>query len=301
MGIPGPNIHVLSRSAPIESIPNGVTVHRNFDAIAAIESITHALICTAASQHTDDVVALISKKKCAVLVEKPVCSKVGVEEERLLETLEINDQSNRVMVGYNLRFDSGIRKLRGMITKNSFGSVYVIEMAVSQNLQQWRPGADYTKSVSASRDLGGGVLLELSHEIDCLRWLFPGMRMSMSKVEKISDLMIDVEDFAHLTFEHERNRRPLAFLTLDMGSKSFHRYIRVRGEFRTVFYDLLSGTMIDECSMTTIFQRTKTLTEETQIRQLESFLYFQNTKEHCSYREGLEVVNIIEAAKGING
>ena len=41
----------------------------------------------------------------------------------------------------------------------------------SSFLPSWRKNIDYQSSVSAKKSLGGGVLLELSHEIDYLIWL----------------------------------------------------------------------------------------------------------------------------------
>ena len=43
---------------------------------------------------------------------------------------------------------------------------------VGQYLPDWRPGTDYKSGVSAQKDLGGGALLELSHELDYLQWFF---------------------------------------------------------------------------------------------------------------------------------
>ena len=40
---------------------------------------------------------------------------------------------------------------------------------------------NYTKSVSAQKKLGGGVLLELSHELDYLKWIFKNLRKYLLK------------------------------------------------------------------------------------------------------------------------
>jgi predicted dehydrogenase len=54
--------------------------------------------------------------------------------------------------------------------------------------------------------LGGGALLELSHEIDYLRWLFGDVDWVRATLSRQSDLELDVEDTAHLI---------LGFLSLD--------------------------------------------------------------------------------------
>jgi len=47
-----------------------------------------------------------------------------------------------------------------------------VEIKVGHFLPLWRPNADYRKSYRSKRWLGGGVDLELSHEIDYCLWLF---------------------------------------------------------------------------------------------------------------------------------
>ena len=69
---------------------------------------------------------------------------------------------------------------------------------IGQYLPLWRPGSDYRLGVSANRALGGGVLLELSHELDYLRWIFGDVDWVQASLERQSALEIDVEDTAHL-------------------------------------------------------------------------------------------------------
>ena len=55
---------------------------------------------------------------------------------------------------------------------------------------------DYMKSVSASEKLGGGVLLELSHEIDFVNYLFGPIDIKYASVSQSGLLKIDVEDIS---------------------------------------------------------------------------------------------------------
>ena len=69
-------------------------------------------------------------------------------------------------------------------------------------LPDWRPQSDYRKGVSAIKKLGGGVLLELSHEIDYATWLFGNPISLFCSSRKLSNLDLDVEDYANLIFEY---------------------------------------------------------------------------------------------------
>ena len=62
----------------------------------------------------------------------------------------------------------------------------------------WRPDSDYRLGVSARRELGGGAVLELSHELDYLRWIFGNVGWVKATLCRQSRLEIDVEDSAHL-------------------------------------------------------------------------------------------------------
>ena len=61
---------------------------------------------------------------------------------------------------------------------------------------------DYKETVSAKAELGGGVLLELSHEIDYLRWIFGEFNWVSAWHGKLSNLGIDVEDASLITSQN---------------------------------------------------------------------------------------------------
>ena len=50
----------------------------------------------------------------------------------------------------------------------------------------------------ARQELGGGAPLELSHELDYLRWIFGEVEWVKATLGRQSSLEIDVEDTVHL-------------------------------------------------------------------------------------------------------
>ena len=72
------------------------------------------------------------------------------------------------MVGYNLRYMKSLIKFREILSKKKIGKILSVRSEVGSYLPSWRKDTDYKKSVSAKKKLGGGVLLELSHDIDYL-------------------------------------------------------------------------------------------------------------------------------------
>jgi len=67
-----------------------------------------------------------------------------------------------------------------------------------QHLADWHPGTDHSRGYSARRDLGGGVLLDLSHETDYVQWLFGPAEAVSAIVRNTGTLGIETEDVADL-------------------------------------------------------------------------------------------------------
>ena len=74
---------------------------------------------------------------------------------------------------------------------------------VGEWLPGWRPGRDYRDSNSAKKSDGGGVLRDLSHEIDYVLWLFGACRQLVAVAGHSSSLEIDSEDQASLLMKME--------------------------------------------------------------------------------------------------
>ena len=85
-----------------------------------------------------------------------------------------------------------------MIEDGYIGSVRNVIIEAGNDLRRWRPDTDYKSSVSASARLGGGVLRELSHELDYLMWIFGKPVWVSAHLSIVSDLGLQVEDTAHL-------------------------------------------------------------------------------------------------------
>ena len=202
------------------------------DALAANPQI--ALICNpapfhvATAQHFADAGAHI-------FMEKPLSdSLVGVG--RLLETCAGGGPV--LFMAYPLRFDHALIAMRDAIAAGSIGELVSISATVSQYLPDWRPEIDYRNSVSARKELGGGVLLELSHELDYVQWIMGRVSSVSARVAKLSELEIDVEDTADLEVEFESGAT--GTVHLDMVERNRSRSCVVTGTEGVVEWDGLS-------------------------------------------------------------
>ena len=103
-------------------------------------------------------------------------------------------KANHVFIAYNLRFLGALLYVKQQIRSGSIGDLCYARIEVGQYLPTWRPENDYRESYSARKDKGGGVALDLSHEIDYMRFLFEDPVSWKIIKSKASDLDIDSED-----------------------------------------------------------------------------------------------------------
>jgi predicted dehydrogenase len=187
---------------------------------------------TSPSSHHISVATMLAQKGIDLFIEKPLSSNLtGVEK-----FLNIGKtQKNVIMVGYNLRFHRPLQILKQKINDGTLGKLIGLRAEVGQYLPDWRKGKDYRQTVSAQKKLGGGVVLELSHELDYARWLFGEVKSVSAQVDRLSDLEIDVEDSADIILNFSNNA--IGNIHLDMLQRAPTRYCHVVGSEGTLKWD----------------------------------------------------------------
>jgi len=185
----------------------------------------------------------IAKIGAHTLVEKPLSNHFeGVEQ--LVEAFK--KSKSTLLVGYNLRFNPSLRYFKELYKKGIVGNLFSIRSEVGQYLPDWRNGIDYQKSVSAQKSLGGGVLLELSHELDYLIWMFGRPIWITAEIDKVSDLKIDTEDHAMLIMGYQQNdtgRKLSVNLNLDFIRHDITRRCTLIGDKGSLRWDGIAGVV----------------------------------------------------------
>ena len=260
-----------------------------------------AVIASPSSNHIE-----VSKKfainKIHLFVEKPLSNKSDNVEDFLYLC-----KKNKILlqVGYNLRYAKSLKFFKKMLQDNIIGKIYSIRCEVGQYLPNWRTDKNYSKLVSAKKDLGGGVLLELSHELDYIRWIFGEIEWVTAYVSKLSDLNIDVEDTAHITlgikkFDNTDNK--VVNLNMDFYRHDVTRKCLVIGKNGSLKWDFIKGIVQifdkNNNKWVTLY-KAKNEIDETYINQWKDFLNKINSKIYplTSGKDGLKILKIIEAIK----
>lgn len=206
-----------------------------------------------------------------------------------------------LMLGYVLRFHAPLQLLRNALHQGMIGRTVSVRAEVGQYLPDWRPHLDYRESVTAKSSLGGGVLLELSHEFDYLRWILGDFTGVSAHLGKLSDLDIDVEDTAEVILTSER--RELVSVHLDMVQRAGGRFCQITGTEGTLKWS--SGTghvqafLAQEGTWKTLRSDPQTDRNDMFISELQHFFDCVTTRNQpiVGGEDGRSVLKIIEGAR----
>jgi predicted dehydrogenase len=160
-------------------------IFKTINKLSQIKEINpdYIIICSITSDHFKHLKYIeknFSKK--IILIEKPLFNKFH----------KFSILKNKVFVGYNLRQHPVLRFIKNFIINKKIFSVNIV---CNSYLPNWRKNINYENLYSSHRRLGGGVLLDLSHEIDYIEWIFKKIKkIDFVKIKKLSNLKINVED-----------------------------------------------------------------------------------------------------------
>lgn len=137
----------------------------------------------------------------------------------------------RSMLGYMMRYHPAFRFLARM----DLSDIYRARFEIGHDVRRWRQNWRFADSYAAKAD-GGGVLLDLCHELDMAATLFPGLTLdSVKSLGHGNYPGVDFSDEILLT-----GKGPLTTVTMDYLSPVFLRRITLRGTRHTVEFDLHS-------------------------------------------------------------
>jgi len=260
-----------------------------------------AVIANPATFHLE-VASPLAEAGVHLLIEKPLSDSL----EGISELIQTCIAGKIVLAtGYNLRFLPSLQYFREILGKGIIGEILSVRCEVGQYLPTWRPSSDYRQGVSAKKTLGGGALLELSHELDYLRWIFGEVEWVRATLSKQSALEIDVEDSAFLTIGFVPNAdgiQILSTINLDFVRHDHTRICTVIGENGSLTWDGVTGQVMiykkDTAHWEVIYSH-QPVRDETYLAELQDFLNsVQRSQSPCvTGEDGMRVVEIIEAAR----
>jgi len=277
---------VLSKMAQIQRVD--LVTKQNIDNKICYKSLEYV---DNISQYDYFVIASETYKhfKQLKFLEENVKNRLIFCEKPLFESKkDLEIKNNKVFVGYVLRFHPLLKKLKEMLKDEK---IIMANAKCGQYLPTWRLNRDYKNCYSAKKEKGGGVLLDLSHEIDYIQWLCGKINDIKSYKVKISDLDIDSDDLTMLMGKTDKNT--FVNISIDYISKISHRTLLIETLEHTYKLDFIANRLI---------KKNKSGIEEIySFSNLErNFMFekmhldvFQEQKNICSFKEALEVMNAI--------
>jgi len=253
--------------------------YKTLQEIENLESYDYFIIASETNKHYEQLRYLDSKvKNKRIFCEKPLFEKY--------EDLDI--LNNAVYVGYVLRFHPLLQKLKELLCNDQ---ILNINVQCGQYLPTWRPHSDYRQSYSAKKEQGGGVLLDLSHEIDYVQYLCGKMTELKSYQVKISDLEIDSDDLT--TFIGKTERAIMVSVSIDYISKITHRRMILNTLNYTYELDFIHNTLSqkDKSGTEKVFEDENLERNSMFVRMHQSIL--DNEENSCTYQEGLDTMSTI--------
>jgi predicted dehydrogenase len=201
--------------------------------------VDQVILSNPTSMHMSYLRAMLARN-INVLAEKPLLSDAHDIPE--FESL-MASYSGKGMVAFNMRYHPCIKDIFQILRDKELGSLYSARFYVGQYLPDWRPERDYTRTYSAQKALGGGVTLDLIHEIDLALYLVgqPGDRFH-AIADHVSDLRVDTEDLVEILYQTPS--KCMVTIHLDYLTRGYRRDIQFMGERGYLEVDL-SAAMLE--------------------------------------------------------
>jgi len=190
-----------------------------------------AFITNPTSLHIETAIKC-AQLNCKLFVEKPI----GQNLSGLDELLKLLKEKNLVTyVAYNLRFNPVIKKLKDYLSSKKPLHMRVV---CTSFLPMWRPNKNYLKSYSANTQMGGGVILDLSHELDYTSYLLDNIQKIIGNFARMGQVTTDAEDYADMLVS-----TPMCPVNIHINFLSHfrQRFIQIDFEDLTVIGDIVNA------------------------------------------------------------
>ncbi|EAQ42181.1 Gfo/Idh/MocA family protein [Polaribacter sp. MED152] len=220
--------------------------------------IDFAIISNPTSEHAKSIKSLINLE-VPLFIEKPVFD--TIDHEGIID--EINTKKIRTYIGCNLRFLECLNFIKGLIENKRINEVNVY---CGSYLPEWRPNIDFRKNYSANKELGGGVHIDLIHEIDYIYWLFSQPTTVSRFFSNKSSLNISAYDYANYLLRYDNFT---VNVQLNYYRRDPKRTLEIVCEEGTYFIDLLKNCVFLNGNV--IFE-SKNKIGETLVHQMNFFI-----------------------------
>ncbi len=293
-----PNAEILGMSAsgriPTEEISDCDLIVANLDELIKA-NVEMVIVASPAPFHTLHALPLI-EAGIPTLIEKPVTASVA---SALKIQKAVEKHGTSVAIGYCLRYLPSAQKLKALFSEDKIGKIYNANIEIGQYLPDWRPQKDYRDCVSAQKKLGGGALLELSHEFDYAQWLLGPLTLQHAILRSSEELSLDVEDMVDVVAI--TNTDAIVNIHLDFLQHKATRKCSFIGSKGRLDWDLISNQLIftDKTQTVTLYSEPEWDKNQMYIEMIIDFISMIDNKNNNSVKlsEAVNTISFIEEIK----
>ena len=225
-----------------------------------VDTLSFILISNPTAVHYETIKEVMVYKK-PLFIEKPLFETLSNEANDLV--MEIERQGIPTYVACNLRFLESIAKIRELLVGKRVNEVNVY---CGSYLPDWRPNIDFRKVYSANKEMGGGVHIDLIHELDYVYWLFGAPIHTQSFFSNKSSLDITAYDYANYLWEYDDFS---VSVVLNYYRRDSKRTLEILTDEGTYLVDLLKNNISYNDEL--VFQSSQ-LSLETYTAQMQFFV-----------------------------
>ncbi len=240
------------------------------------------LVSNPTSEHASTITKLVDYRK-PLFIEKPIFNKPSSENKDLINSIKTAQIST--YIACNLRFLDCISVIKEIVKGSKINEVNIY---CGSYLPDWRPGVDFRKVYSANQEMGGGVHIDLIHELDYLFWLFGEPLNTRSTFKNNSSLNISAIDYANYLWEYEGFS---ANLVLNYYRKDTKRTLEILTSDATYLVDLINNRIFkDNLEVYSSDQKIS----DTYLAQMNYFINNVLTNEESSLNSAQEAYKILQ-------
>ena len=269
-----------------------IDIIQNLDLVAPVNNQSIAIICSAATMHIVDA-ENVAKKGFNLLIEKPL-TVPGIKTKKLSKICK--ELKLKTLVGYNMRFTNRLKSILNILKKTNYENIKEVEISAETDFRKWRKNLNYRKSVTFKKELGGGVINELSHEIDFLRLLFGKPKKVTVKDISNTNSQFNIETNIIASFEYSE-KYPIVRMRLNMLSKNTKRYCKVYLEKSIITIDHMKNSLLINKRRSSQLKYYKDNLNDSYMRELKYLnnAIKVNSKTYLGFEECLTTQNMINA------
>ena len=297
---PTSRIAVIKRSQSTQ--PLALLHEREIEIVDSLErgiafGPTFSVIASPATLHFTDF-EFLSGHCSRFLLEKPIAS--STRDAQLIHSLAAS-KGIEVVLGHHLRFSDTPLALKKEMAMTNEKVLPTLSLSYGQHLRHWRPGVPQEQTVTAVKSLGGGVLRELSHEIDAACFLASRPHVVQSANLSYDGVPTDGEVETSADFVL-KSRMTTISVHLDMTTEVPYRHWDAIFPSVTIRADLLNGTVtklheggaVEQCFVAEPGERDRAA------KALLRFAIFgapNSPVGGCDTAQGVHILNTIEAVE----